>query len=178
MHVLTPWPIARRWRRIIPLAALLIALIAGAMAAVSAPNASACPPAGCGSEPNPDPTPHPTYVPVPKYRVTVQTIKPIRTQDASVDEVYATMSGQFLTGTVNLSTLTTWNLNVTRERPAPLWVELWDQDFDWPTGEDDDWLGAAYPARPTAVGSSITQTHRLTGSGAIYDVTIKVTRIS
>ena len=169
---------ARRLRRVAPLAALLVALFTSGLALATAPIASACPPQGCGHEPNPDPTPHPPYTPAPKYRVTLQTIHPIKTQDANVDQVYAVLSGKQVTGTANLSNLSHWNLNVTREIPAPLWIELWDQDWDYPFVSDtDDSLGVAYLSKP-ALGASYTQTIRLYGSGAIYDLTVKVARIA
>jgi hypothetical protein len=166
------WTSLRRPRHFAVIAALLVSLVLAGIALATSPTASACPPEGCGHHHPIDPTPHPPSTPAPKYRVTLKTIHPVETQDGSVDQLQVLLNGSFVGG-LSVSTLSYWNLNVTRDVTAPLYVELWDQD--WPSS--DDWLGAAYFDKP-ALGASYTKTYRLYGSGAVYDVTVKVARIS
>jgi hypothetical protein len=107
-----------------------------------------------------------------KLRVTLQTIHPVETQDDNVDQLYVLVKGSFV-GMLNVSNLSYWNLNVTRDVYAPADVSLYDDD--WPSS--DDWLGTAW-LDPPALGASYTKTIRLYGSGAVYDLTVKVTRIA
>jgi hypothetical protein len=158
--------------RLAPLAALLVLLaLTGAIALATPPIASACPPQGCHVPPDPPP-PHPPSPPAPKYRVTVKTVHPVETQDATVDQTYVLLQGQFV-GMLNVSTLSYWHLNVYRDIKAPLYVQLWDQD----EVSSDDLLGTAW-LDPPALGAPYTRTIRLYGSGAVYDLTVHVSRLS
>jgi hypothetical protein len=154
---------------IVAIAALFVAL---AGTAVTSPIAlAACPIQGCDPA-DPKPPSLPTTPAPPKLRVTLQTIHPVETQDDNVDQLYVLVKGSFV-GMLNVSNLSYWNLNVTRDVYAPADVSLYDDD--WPSS--DDWLGTAW-LDPPALGASYTKTIRLYGSGAVYDLTVKVTRIA
>ena len=140
----------------------------------TSPIASACPPAGCGHHEPDNPEPHPPSTPAPIYRVTLKTISALSRRRTGASISSTSCSRGRSSGCSTCSTLTYWNLDVTREVPAPLYVELYDQGL----ASSDDWLGTAYLNRPATVGASYTETIRLYGSGAVYDLTVKVTRIS
>lgn len=157
------------------LVAALLALALSFGIALAAPStAPACPPQGCHVPPDDDPPPHPTPgPPAPKYRLTILTVHPVKTEDSTFDEAYIKVKGIKVAGPKSISSLSTWYPNVVRDVTGPIYIEVYDDD----SPDSDDWLGTVYPRLP-ALGSPYYETFHFMADGAHYEMLAHVARLS